>query len=198
MKKTLLLGMVGLASVLSTYGQSTILLDNYQTSGPYITDQASAPLGAGWTMGLYYALGDVTGSVAADPSGFADPGSLGGGLALGTGAGSTAAFSTSTFGLDGTALGGSFFAVPGTSGNGGELITVMITAYNGGDYLSSLIRGHSQAFTMTTSSSTSPAANAIGADMPGGFSVVPVPEPTTLALAGLGAAALMIFRRRRA
>lgn len=29
-----------------------------------------------------------------------------------------------------------------------------------------------------------------------GFSVAPVPEPTTLALAGLGAAALLIFRRR--
>jgi hypothetical protein len=29
-----------------------------------------------------------------------------------------------------------------------------------------------------------------------GFSIVPVPEPTTFALAGLGAAALLIFRRR--
>lgn len=29
-----------------------------------------------------------------------------------------------------------------------------------------------------------------------GFNLVPVPEPTTLALAGLGAAALLIFRRR--
>lgn len=30
-----------------------------------------------------------------------------------------------------------------------------------------------------------------------GFNLVPVPEPTTLALAGLGAAALLIFRRRK-
>jgi len=31
----------------------------------------------------------------------------------------------------------------------------------------------------------------------GGFNLVPVPEPTTMALAGLGAAALLIFRRRK-
>lgn len=30
-----------------------------------------------------------------------------------------------------------------------------------------------------------------------GFTLVPVPEPTTMALAGLGAAALLIFRRRK-
>ena len=30
-----------------------------------------------------------------------------------------------------------------------------------------------------------------------GFNLVPVPEPTTMALAGLGAAALLIFRRRK-
>lgn len=30
-----------------------------------------------------------------------------------------------------------------------------------------------------------------------GFNIVPVPEPTTMALAGLGAAALLIFRRRK-
>jgi len=36
-----------------------------------------------------------------------------------------------------------------------------------------------------------------GTTIASGFSLVPVPEPTTMALAGLGAAALLIFRRRK-
>lgn len=33
--------------------------------------------------------------------------------------------------------------------------------------------------------------------IPSGFTLTPVPEPTSMALAGLGAAALLIFRRRK-
>jgi len=36
-----------------------------------------------------------------------------------------------------------------------------------------------------------------GLTLASGFNIVSVPEPTTMALAGLGAAALMIFRRRK-
>jgi hypothetical protein len=36
-----------------------------------------------------------------------------------------------------------------------------------------------------------------GTTIAAGFNLVPVPEPTTMALAGLGAAALLIFRRRK-
>jgi len=36
-----------------------------------------------------------------------------------------------------------------------------------------------------------------GTALTAGFNLVPVPEPTTMALAGLGAAALLIFRRRK-
>ena len=46
---------------------------------------------------------------------------------------------------------------------------------------------------------TSPAAQAFGsqAGQITTFSIAPVPEPTTLALGGLGAAALLLFRRRK-
>ncbi|MFZ0828121.1 MAG: hypothetical protein WAO02_11920, partial [Verrucomicrobiia bacterium] len=76
MKKTTLLAIVGLAAgVATSYGQGTILLDNYSTSGPNINYGAgsggSGGLLAGWTMGMYYALGNVTGSVASDPTGIA-------------------------------------------------------------------------------------------------------------------------------
>jgi hypothetical protein len=44
-----------------------------------------------------------------------------------------------------------------------------------------------------------PALNLFGGapSLTTGFNLVPVPEPTTMALAGLGAAALLIFRRRK-
>jgi hypothetical protein len=44
-------------------------------------------LGAGWTAGVYYSLGDASGSIATDPTGYADPSTLGGGLTLATGSG---------------------------------------------------------------------------------------------------------------
>jgi hypothetical protein len=45
----------------------------------------------------------------------------------------------------------------------------------------------------------SPAYNLFGGatGIQSGFNALPVPEPTSMALAGLGAAALMIFRRRK-
>lgn len=77
-------------------------------------------------------------------------------------------------------------------------ITFEIVAYNGANYASSLMRGHSLAFTMsslpiTGSGSPSPT-------FPDGvtsFGVYAVPEPATVTLAGLGLASLLIFRRRK-
>jgi hypothetical protein len=42
-----------------------------------------------------------------------------------------------------------------------------------------------------------PSAFGVGAGQIGGFNVVPVPEPSSMALAGLGAASLLLFRRRK-
>ncbi len=107
MKKIFLLGLLSLtASVATTFGQSAILLDNYNTTGPYITygfggiplnGQSGAiaaggqkvignPAGASpWKVGFYWALGNVTGSITPDPTGIFDPTTLGGGLVLATG-----------------------------------------------------------------------------------------------------------------
>lgn len=58
--------------------------------------------------------------------------------------------------------------------------------------------------TFTYASGSTPTVTASGAPLStftgsgaGSFGVSPVPEPTTFALAGLGAAALLIFRRRK-
>jgi hypothetical protein len=210
MKKSLIVGLLGLAaSVVPSFGQGSIFVDNYFTSGPTITygtgvaaNGVSGPNGtqgtgllAGWTMGIYWALGNVTGSIAADPSGTALISSLGGGLALATGAGSTADLFTSSFGTPGRGFSGAFYSLPGTLAAGGQTITVITVAYGGSSYDTAGFRGHSTAFTMVTSAGTSSSPNAIGSSM-SGFTTAPVPEPSTFALTGLGAAAMMIFRRR--
>ena len=211
MKKTLILGLLALTgTVASTFGQGAIKLDNYNTSGPNVTyGQAGIPangvggasggvgsgLLAGWTFGLYEVVGNATGSIASDPSHTADPATLGGGLLLGTGSGSTAPFFTSSFNTAGQAKASSSFIVPGTAAGGGDTITVMLIAYNGATYASSGYRGHSTAFTMTTSAGNSPSPVLTGSA--GGFSVFPVPEPSIFALSGLGAAALMLIRRKK-
>jgi len=205
MKKTIVLAIVGLASAVATssYGQSVVLLDNYNTSGPLVTYGAGSDgsLGAGinasYTMGIYWALGNITGSVSSDPSGIAIPSSLGA-LALGAGSGSTATFLTSS-GTAGEALGGSVFSIPGTSGNGGETVTLMIIAYEGASYAAATERGHSTAFTLLTSANTATKPVSVGSGM-SAFSVFPVsvPEPTTMALGGLGLAALLVARRKKA
>lgn len=207
MKRSLVIAILGVAcSAISSFGQGTILLDNYSTSGPNVTygqsgipadGQSGAPgivgsgLQAGWTFGFYYALGNTTGSISPDGSGYADPSTLGGGLALATGTGSTAAFFTSSFGHAGEAQASSPYLVTGSVG--GDTITVMLVAYNGSSYTSSDIRGHSTAFTMTTGTSS---ATKVGSFMPG-FAVV-VPEPSIFGLAGLGAFALLRWQRRKA
>jgi len=201
MKKSILLAAIGLvASVSSTFGLGYILLDNYASSGPMVTygpgglNPVGTGLGAGWTAGFYYALGNVTGSIAADPSGYADPTTLGGGLVLGTGPGSTAAF--------GFPFAPGYFSAPQgfqIADNPGDTITVMVVAYDGASYATSLDRGHSVAFTMPLGAvTTPPPVNAVGFFMPGFSIITPVPEPATLALGGLGLASLLFFRRKQA
>jgi hypothetical protein len=211
MKKSLILGLLGLAaSVVPSFGQGTIFVDNYFTSGPTITYGAGvaangvngAPgtpgtgLLAGWTMGIYWALGNVTGSIAADPSGMALISSLGGGLALATGAGSTADLFTSSFGTPGRGFSGSFLSLPGTSAAGGQTITVITVAYGGSSYDTAGFRGHSTAFTMVTSAGTSSSPNALGASMPA-FSIDTIPEPSSFALMGISGVAWLIVRRQK-
>jgi hypothetical protein len=212
MKKSLVLGMFGLVTVAATsFGAGYIYMDNYNSfggsGGPPITygidipaNGVSGPLGTpgtglldGWTVGIYYANGNVLSQVQADPFGTAIPSTLYAGFVLGTGPGSTASIYTP-------------FNTPGeftsmyelnVGGNAGDLITAEVVAYDtaSGSYANAIWRAHSAPFTMPTTSVTSPAFSYVGNYMPA-FSIG-VPEPTTLALAGLGGLSLLLFRRRK-
>jgi hypothetical protein len=207
MKKAIVLAIVGLAAgVASSYGQGAIKLDNYDTYGPNVNYGAGSDgaVGTGvtsaYTMGVYYwnAVGNFTGSTIADPSGVALPGSLGSYL-LGTTANSSVQFASGTAaGFLGQAIGNGAFNVPGSDPNGGQVWTLMIVAYEGASYNAAAYRGHSAAFTLTLSAASNPTTVLTGTAMPG-FSVFQaVPEPTTMALGGLGLASLLLFRRKQA
>lgn len=216
MKKNLLIPMLGVAALLSTAvsarAQGSLNLDNYTFDGGQITYGAGFPGGIGgnglqnagpygpWTVGLYYALGDVTGSIASDPTGVADPSTLGGGLTFLTGA----AGDTTTFNVPGEP---GYFETTShavISGYSSGLVTFMAVVYDGTTFDNSTIRAHSAAFTLTLatgneslpviSSGTSTDPGSVG--MPA-FSVYgPVPEPSGFALASLGVATWFGFRRR--
>lgn len=214
MKKSIILAWLGLAvSVAPAFGVGYILLDNYDTYGPDITywlpgsveGPGLQPSGWGgpWTVGLYYAMGDVTKSCPPYYGGD-DPGYWGLGFTLGTGPGSTATVYYSADNIPGEFANYLPFAI---DGNPGDTITVVLIAYDGVSYAAATPtspfdnfpwgwagRGHSAPFTMTLKDGYS--ANFVG-DFMSGFSVSQaIPEPGMLVLGGLGAAVLTLARRK--
>lgn len=201
MKKRLLCSLACVATFLSANlpccGQGRINLDTANsppfpliTYGPgfgVLSGTALLPGPTVWTIGFYYALGDVTASVASDPSGVSDPSTLGGGLTFATGVPGD----TTTIIEDP----GNFTSISDAVINGytSGVITMEVVAYSGSDYASSTMRAHSGAFTMTPA--TTGIAPGVGAMPP--FSVHIVPEPSTFALAGIGSALILFFRRKR-
>lgn len=190
MKKTLVASILGLATAVSVMAQSRIQLDTYGSSlaAPYpVITFGGNPIasGAGYTVGFYYS----TTLAAFEPSGTAIPGAP---FVLATGAGSTASFFPSFPGLFTT---GTEFTIPGIV----NTAYIVVVAYNGADYASSAIRGHSSVFSIAPNVTAFGPGTAMGSSAAGmqGFAVTAVPEPSTFALAGLGLASLLIFRRRK-
>ncbi len=205
MKKSLILGILGIvAATVSSYGQGAIFLDNYISStynpiylGPLDPGgQFLAPVG--FTVGLYYDLTpnqNITGSIAADSTGSADPSTLNSALIQATGPGATASIFTPGY----FSAHSSFLIQPGAATPAQNSYTIMVVAYNGSSYDSSTIRGHSAAVYIQDASPTVAGGADIGNFFPANTPMMGfIPEPTTMALGGLGLAALLIARRKKA
>jgi len=188
MKKTLLIGIVALSAAASSYGQG-IIFGNYN-GGNFI----GAPIS--------YAASNV-------PTGKA-------GLAIGSDFSATLSYFntlTSSFVQIGSPV--AFFGIDGNLGSGagywfggGALIpgwtsgavTIRVDVANTvaiGSYGVGTLVGSSGPFSITPVVSTNPNYPDFSTTTYSAFTVAAVPEPSTFALAGLGLASLLIFRRRK-
>jgi hypothetical protein len=209
MKKSIVLGIIALATGAATsYGQGFITLDNYSSglgdpavvygTGVFANGVSGAlgtvgaPVTSDWTVGLYFVGGTPS---LTDPAGSTIPIAP---LALGAGTGSTVEMTIENAGGNLGYFGS--FAAFNTGVAAGAMVTLEVVVYDtaAGSYASALYRGHSAPFSMATVAITSPTPIYAGDFMPGQISVMSVPEPTTLALAGLGGLALLAFRRKQA
>jgi hypothetical protein len=151
------------------------------------------PLGIGYTADLYNALGTVS-----DPVNIFSAGTAPTGL---TDLGVFAAYDNSGIATGVAGLGyfnGPVVTIPDyTRGP----ITFEVVAFYGSSYGTSTDRGRSGSFTMDSIATGSPPAPALGDNsqpMPNFIEAVMIPEPATLALAGLGGlVALATFRRKQ-
>jgi len=211
MKKTLILGILGLAaSAVTSFGQGSLALNNYHYSltgplqdvkyGAGSDGTVGAGLNSSYTVGVYYVsvAGDNHASFSADASGTALPTSLYTGPGTLTLAGLTGTFGDILAGFTPGEYAPANSFNPGLGG--GATATIMVIAYEGSSYATASHRGHSAAFTMTTPSGSAATPLTGNSETDGGFSaftVASVPEPSVLALSGLGAAALMALRRKK-
>jgi len=175
MKKTILAIMAGAAFAASSYGQGTIVFAN-GTGSVISLNGVSATAAQGVKAQLWYA-----------PLGTTD-------LSLFTALSSTAAVGTPLAGR----FSGGTQTIPGINPAGGS-VAAIVRAFDGATWATSFGQGQSAIFTVDTGDPTSiPAGTPTSvAALFGPINVVTVPEPSSMALAGIGAASLLLFRRRK-
>ena len=195
MKKTIILSVLGLtAAAVSSYGQGSIAFNTYQSlagSGISTTYGNGPSVGSGigstFTGELLWSSVNIP-DVASTALTAANP------LTAGWTVGSTAPFAVSGA-QAGYIIGPNLniAAAVGTS------LYFEIVAFNGTSWGQGTYQGHSGTFTATLATGTTlPDANQLNNLTPFSvYNIVASPEPTTLALAGLGGLGLMLFRRQR-
>jgi len=198
MKRKLAAAILGIAAsvsmVASSHAQGVVAFNNYDGTtfapinyGPGSNGTVGQGVNNTYTAGLWYFLGTAS-------------------LAAGTGtdtlpAGWELAPVTQQINSGATAGAAGAGLFVGPAANIADYvsgpITFSVTAYNGATYGTTTgFRGHSSGFTLSSISVPPSPAGSFG---PGfqNFVVLPVPEPSIFALSGLGAAALMLIRRKK-
>lgn len=203
MKKSLIIGLLGSTmAVLSANAQGFIQFNSYTannslgiitTFGSGVSGQTSGTgLTPGWTAGLLYSVAPINESATTDPASASAPLN-----ASWTFAPNTAIYQTSAS-LTPSGLGyyvGSNFTLPSyVSG----LVYFEVIAYQTGlTYNTSTVRGHSASFSTALATGNNNVGTMDTMQPFSVFSVAPVPEPATLALAGLGGLASLVMLRRK-
>lgn len=206
MKKTVIASLLGLAVVAATassYGQGFVQFQNYNfgatslnapvTFGVTATSggkagTAGVRVGNEFTADLLYSLDGgttytlLTAANANDPQ---YPAAFG---ITGAGDGDSANFAGYFFGNTAT--------IPGYSSGP---ISFIVEAWTGGASYAAATQWRGQSASFTMPSITAAGGAGQPSDFAGltAFAVNPVPEPSIFALAGLGAAGLMAFRRKK-
>lgn len=186
-----------MALVASSHGQGTINFANYASdvnapvtfgmtqSGNGVTGISGGLVGSEFTAALMYSLDGgvtytlLTSAASGNPAGYPSPF---------TGVDNGAASAGSGYFVASPAA----VTIPGYSSGA---VSFIVQAYHGSSYAAADWKGQSAAFTVPSL--------ATGLATPGDLVgmqafTVAVPEPSIFALAGLGAAGLMAFRRKKA
>jgi len=192
MKRNIFIAVLGMGSMAVAFGQGQIDFSNYtSTSAPKVTYNGVS-LGASYNAELLYYVGATSLDIPASAAQM-----------------TLLSSSLTPFGLQGGDADGSTYAgwfegglvtIPGITTANKGFVSFEVLAFNTSSYATATIAGNSKIFQspVTGTSSDSP-----GEFTPGSWQsftvapVGPVPEPTTLALAGLGGLASLVALRRK-
>jgi hypothetical protein len=195
MKKTIILSVLGLTAVVaSSYGQGTMTFNTYNSnnSNGFLTTYGNGPsvgtaIGTTFTGELLWSSVNIvdaasTAGTAANP------------LTAGWTVGSTSTFATGSSAVPGFITGPNV-VIPAASGT----YYFEVVAFNGLGWGQGTYQGHSASFSaVLATGETPPDANQINNMTAFSvYNIASIPEPTTLALAGLGGLASLVALRRK-
>jgi hypothetical protein len=199
MKKILLTTAICLIGAASMMAQGRIIFANTtQTpiliSDPNVNGGVPSVLGTASTAGFGIGPASVRISLFAGlSSGSLSP------VLIGTGANQSMVTNTASTlaAAQGTFAGGNPLPLPGFDGSAPVFLYMVLTSIDGRYEAKSSIISVTPA--LSPAAATTVFGTAGGANLwnSASFTMVPIPEPSSMALAGLGAASLLLFRRRK-
>jgi len=201
MKKSLVLSILGLAAAAATsYGQGSIAFNTYNAKGGSgIITTYAAGLGHGnGTTGIGNTFTGLLlwSSVAINDTATTGPIAFGTLLTAGWNVGLSYTFATPAGNI-----GAGYIASPSNLNIAAPVGTALffeVVAFDGASYATGTFAGHSASFTGTLATGTTlPGADQLNNMAPFQVQAVLVPEPATLALAGLGGLASLVMLRRK-